>query len=94
MDRPAVGLAEITPPTCLKGERLVVLRPEGWRRDYRADSDPFQSADGTWRIRVLPEAAWYVLRECGLMPPDTRIEDVPLTHAMVETWTDPAASLW
>lgn len=89
---PAIVLDEVTPYVDVKGERLVVLRPHGWARDWRAESDPYESATG-WRIRVLPEAAWYVLCSDGLLPPDVRIEDVPLMHVRVET-LEASGGLW
>lgn len=87
-----IALEEVSPHEDVQGERLVVLRPGGWARDWRAESDPYESATG-WRIRILPEAAWYGLRADGLLPPDVRVEDVPLAHVRVET-LDASGALW
>ncbi|SDH68806.1 hypothetical protein SAMN05421505_12084 [Sinosporangium album] len=94
--RPSVTLVDAEPAARLRGERLVVRGANGWVRDFRAESDPYRSTDGSWRVRVLPEAAWYTLVECGLIPPDVRVEDVPLAGVLVETFTQeaPARTLW
>ncbi|GAA4209393.1 hypothetical protein GCM10022252_75860 [Streptosporangium oxazolinicum] len=79
-----LDLLEVSEHTMVVGERLVVLRAEGWSRNWRAESNPYRSADGSWRIRALPEAAWYVLKETGLIPGEVRVEDVPVAYALVE----------
>lgn len=90
---PTFALMEVSEHTAVEGERLVILRSTGWSRDWRAVSNPYRSADGSWRIQALPESAWYAYRESGLIPGEARVEDVPVVHALVETMSD-GSGLW
>lgn len=58
---------DLTTPT--RGERVILVRPDGYVFDLRATSDPFLDADGRLRVHIVTEAAWYAWQITGT-PPD------------------------
>lgn len=65
----------------LSGRRLVVVSPAAERRDLRATTEPFRTADGTVCLKLCDEPDWYRWSFTGRPPACT---EVPLYLVWVE----------
>jgi hypothetical protein len=57
----------VTATSKTRGERVVVLRPEGPVRDVRATSDPVE-VEGVLHVRCCSEEDWYRWAFTGAKP--------------------------